>query len=225
MLFLFNHFLVDVLYLGGLADLLKFWRRSVDLFSGHVFLCVRCEPGQKTNREVCCFFLGVGAGKVKPFKDEALTMRTSNFQPCLLLGLAALHGVFFCIAHWSRYCALCVLFLISTVVWHPSKNSYVMLRATSFHDRLMCYTAVGKAAKKKMPVLVIRLGGWGYTVYMPMPSSYANVEKRITITSSLKLRTWHPITSRLLFELPGESPDFVEFDRVVRGMLNRISTE
>lgn len=95
MLFLFNHFLVDVLYLGGLADLLKFWRRSVDLFSGHVFLCVRCEPGQKTNREVCCFFLGVGAGKVKPFKDEALTMRTSNFQPCLLLGLAALHGVFF----------------------------------------------------------------------------------------------------------------------------------
>ena len=100
-----------------------------------------------------------------------------------------------------------------------------MLRATSFHDGLMCYTAVGKAAKKNMPVLVIRLGGWGYTVYMPMPSSYANVEKRITITSSLKLRTWHPITSRLLFELPGESPDFVEFDRVVRGMLNRISTE
>ena len=110
MLFLFNHFLVDVLYLGGLADLLKFWRRSVDLFSGHVFLCVRCEPGQKTNREVCCFFLGVGPGKVKPFKDEALTMRTSNFQPCLLLGLAALHGVFFAsLAHRGIVHCVCII--------------------------------------------------------------------------------------------------------------------
>lgn len=94
-LFLFNHFLVDVLYLGGLADVLKFGRRSVDLFSSHVFFCVRREPRQKTNRKVCCFCLGVGPGKVKPFQDEVLTMRTSNFQPCLLLVLAALHGVLF----------------------------------------------------------------------------------------------------------------------------------
>ena len=81
------------------------------MFSSHVFLCVRCEPRQKTNREVCCFFLGVGPGKVKPFKDEVLTMRTSNFQPCLLLGLAALHGVFFCL-HRSLIAALCTVCII-----------------------------------------------------------------------------------------------------------------